>query len=88
MVPPRWADAAHPILGEAEHAAVGVALGKQDAVEAVANAVALPATVDGGHDDRTDDGVQARGIAAPCAHGDASNGAGHAGIPLNQNWKK
>jgi hypothetical protein len=75
-------DAAHPVAGEAEHAAVGVALGEQDAVEAVANAVALPAAVDRGHDDGADDGVEARGVAPAGAHGDASNGAGHGGTPL------
>ena len=69
--------AAHPVFGEAEHPALGVAFGKQDAVETVADAVALPAAVDGGHHHGADHRVEAGRVAATGADGDAADGVGH-----------
>jgi hypothetical protein len=74
-------DTTHPVLGEAEHPALGVALGEQDAVEAVPDAITLPAPVDRGNDDRADHRIETGGVAPAGAHGNASNGAGHERSP-------
>ena len=50
------------------------ALGKEDAVEAFTNAVALPPAVDGSEGRGADDGVQAWGVAASGADGDSFDG--------------
>ena len=70
-------DSAHLFAREAEHTALGIAFREQDAVESFADAVAFPATVGGADDHGADDCVEARGIAAAGADGDASDVAGH-----------
>ncbi len=77
--PAQVADAPHPVPGEAEHATFGEALREEDPVEALPDAVALPAPVRGGDDRGPDDRVEAGGVAAARADGDAPDGAGHGG---------
>ena len=71
------ADAAHGVARQAGHAALRVALGKQNAVEPVMNAVALPAPVVGGNGHGLNDGIKARGIATAGVDGNAPDGTGH-----------
>ncbi len=74
-------DAPHPVPGEADHAAVLVALREEDAVEPFPDAVAFPAPVHGGQHHGADDGVQPRGVSPAGADGDASDRILH-GLPL------
>jgi len=70
-------DAAYPVPGELEHAAFGEPFREEDAVEAFPDAVALPASVGGRDDGCADHGVEARGVPAAGADGDASDAVGH-----------
>jgi len=65
-------DAADALAVEADGRFAG-----EEAVVAFADAVDLPALVEGGEHDGADDGVEARGVAAAGVDGDASNRVFH-----------
>ena len=66
-------DAAHGLPVEVQQSAIGVQLGAEETVEAVADSYNLPATVQRSQRRRPDDRVQAWRIATAGGKGDAAN---------------
>ena len=77
IVPPWWTMPRTDSRDSAHDAAVRVLLRVEQPVEAVADADDVPAPVAGGERRGPDDGVQARGVAAARADGDALDVGGH-----------
>ena len=70
-------NAAHIVAGEGAHPAVRVALGLQDAVEAVADAHTFPSAQGGGQHRGADHRVESGGVAAAGVDRNALDGWGH-----------
>ncbi|OIQ65343.1 hypothetical protein GALL_531000 [mine drainage metagenome] len=70
-------DAAHLVARQTQHPAVSIALGKQDAVETVADAIAFPAPVGGRNHHRLDHRVESGCVTPAGIDGNAFNGFGH-----------